>query len=112
MGLKAKLLNKSVWSPYPLAMESLALVVSIMILISILGAPIGWLILKIPTHRRTATNVKKLAAFVFTLIGLMLGLTILSTGPAVGGIVIAIFSITTSIFVFIKIWRDKTYWEH
>ena len=89
-------------------MESLALVVSIMILISILGAPIGWLILKIPTHKRSTTNFKRLAAFIFTLFGLMLGLTILSTG----GVVIAIFSITTSILVLIKIWRDKTYWEH
>ena len=95
-----------------LAMESLALVVSVMILISILGAPIGWLILKIPTDKRSTTDTKKLAAFVFTLFGLMLGLTILSTGPAIGGVVISIFSITTSILVFIKIWRDKTYWEH
>jgi hypothetical protein len=93
-------------------MESLALVVSIMILISILGAPIGWLILKIPTHNRSTTNFKRLAAFIFTLFGLMLGLTILSTGPAIGGVVIAIFSFTTSILVLIKIWRDKTYWEH
>jgi hypothetical protein len=93
-------------------MESLALVVSIMILISILGAPIGWLILKIPTHKRSTTNFKRLSAFIFTLFGLILGLTILSTGPAIGGVVIAIFSITTSILVLIKIWRDKTYWEH
>ena len=93
-------------------MESLAIVVSVMILISVLGAPIGWLILKIPTHKRSTTNVKKLAAFVFTMFGLMLGLTILSTGPAFGGVVISIFSITTSTLVFIKIWRDKTYWEH
>ena len=112
MGLKAKLLNNIVWSPYPLAMESLAIVVSVMILISVLGAPIGWLILKIPTHKRSTTNVKKLSAFVFTMFGLMLGLTILSTGPAFGGVVISIFSITTSTLVFIKIWRDKTYWEH
>jgi hypothetical protein len=93
-------------------MESLALVVSIMILISILGAPIGWLILKIPTNKRSTTNLKRIAAFVFTLFGLMLGLTILSTGPAIGGVIIAIFSITTSVLVLIKIWRNKNYWEH
>jgi len=94
------------------AMESLALVVTVMILISILGAPIGWLILKIPTHKQKTTNFKRLGAFIFTLFGLMVGLTILSTGPAIGGVVIAIFSMTTSALVFIKIWRDKTYWEH
>ncbi|MFZ4063580.1 MAG: hypothetical protein ACOYK0_01240 [Candidatus Nanopelagicaceae bacterium] len=93
-------------------MESLALLVTIMILVSILGAPIGWLILKIPTHKPNTTNFKKLIAFVFTLFGLMVGTTILMTGPAIGGIFIALFSIASSIFVFIKIWLNKTYWEH
>jgi len=93
-------------------MESLALLVTIMILISILGAPIGWAILRIPTHKPFTAMVKKMASFVFTLFGLMVGASILITGPAFGGIIIAIFSITSSIFVLIKIWRDKSYWEH
>lgn len=93
-------------------MESLALLVTIMILISILGAPIGWLILKIPTHKQSTTTFKKLVSFVFTLFGLMVGSTILMTGPAIGGVVIAIFSIASAIFVFIKIWLGKSYWEH
>jgi hypothetical protein len=29
-----------------------------------------------------------------------------------GGLFIAVLSIAAAIFVFIKIWRDKTYWEH
>jgi len=93
-------------------MESLALVVTVMILISILGAPIGLLVLKIPTAKPTTTMLKKLIAFMFTLIGFMVGTTILLTGPAIGGVIIAIFSISAAIFVFVKIWRDKTYWEH
>jgi hypothetical protein len=93
-------------------MESLALVVTIMILISVLGAPIGWLILKIPTRKASTTNVKKLFSFVFTLLGLMVGTTILSTGPAIGGVFISLFSISSAVYVFVKIWRDKTYWEH
>ena len=93
-------------------MESLALVVTIMILISVLGAPIGWLILKIPTHKASTTNVKKLFSFVFTLLGLMVGTTILSTGPAIGGVFISLFSISSAVYVFVKIWHDKTYWEH
>ncbi len=93
-------------------MESLALLVTIMILISILGAPIGYLLLKIPTRKPATTMFKKLMAFMFTLVGFMVGTSILLTGPAVGGVVIAIFSIGSAIFVFIKIWFDKTYWEH
>ena len=93
-------------------MESLALLVTILILISVLGAPIGWAILKIPTRKPLTTMIKKIASFIFTLFGLMVGTSILVTGPALGGIVIAIFSIAFSIFVLIKIWRDKTYWEH
>jgi hypothetical protein len=93
-------------------MESLALIVSAMILISILGAPIGWLVLKIPTHKNRTTLLKKLASFFFSLLGLMIGLTILLTGPAIGGVIISIFSISSAIFVLTKIWLDKTYWEH
>ncbi len=93
-------------------MESLALLVTIMILISILGAPIGFLVLKIPTKRPGTTMLKKLMAFMFTLVGFMVGTTILLTGPAIGGVLIALFSIGAAIFVFIKIWFDKTYWEH
>ena len=93
-------------------MESLALLVTVMLLISILGAPIGWLILKIPTHKQATTNFKKLVSFVTTLLGLMIGTSILMTGPAIGGLFIALFSVSSSIFVFFKIWRDKTYWEH
>jgi hypothetical protein len=83
-----------------------------MILVSILGAPIGWLVLKIPTKKQSTTMFKKLMAFMFTLVGFMVGTSILLTGPAVGGVVIALFSIGASIFVFVKIWFDKTYWEH
>jgi hypothetical protein len=83
-----------------------------MILVSILGAPIGWLVLKIPTKKQSTTMFKKLMAFTFTLVGFMVGTSILLTGPAVGGVVIALFSIGASIFVFVKIWFDKTYWEH
>ena len=93
-------------------MESLALLVTIMILISILGAPIGFLVLKIPTKRPGTTMLKKLMAFMFTLVGFMVGTSILLTGPAFGGVVIALFSIGAAIFVFIKIWLDKSYWEH
>jgi hypothetical protein len=93
-------------------MESLALVVTIMILVSILGAPIGLLVLKIPTQKQSTTMFKKLMAFMFTLVGFMVGTSILLTGPAIGGVVIAVFSIGSSIYVFIKIWLDKTYWEH
>ena len=93
-------------------MESLALLVTIMILISILGAPSGFLILKIPTRKQSTTMFKELMSFMFTLIGFMLGTTILLTGPAFGGVLIALFSIGAAIFVFIKIWFDKTYWEH
>ena len=93
-------------------MESLALLVTIMILISILGAPIGFLILKIPTRKQSTTMFKKLMSFMFTLIGFMLGTTILLTGPAFGGVLIALFSIGAAIFVFIKIWFNKSYWEH
>jgi hypothetical protein len=83
-----------------------------MILISILGAPIGFLVLKIPTKRPGTTMLKKLMAFMFTLVGFMVGTTILLTGPAIGGVLIALFSIGAAIYVFIKIWFDKTYWEH
>jgi hypothetical protein len=93
-------------------MESLALVVTIMILVSILGAPIGLLVLKIPTRKPLTTMFKKLMSFMFTLIGFMVGTSILLTGPAIGGVLIALFSIGAAIFVFIKIWFDKTYWEH
>ena len=93
-------------------MESLALVVTIMILVSVLGAPIGLLVLKIPTQKQSTTMFKKLMAFMFTLIGFMVGTSILLTGPAIGGVLIALFSIGAAIFVFIKIWFDKTYWEH
>lgn len=93
-------------------MESLALLVTIMILVSILGAPIGWLVLKIPTKKQSTTMFKKLMAFMFTLVGFMVGTSILLSGPAVGGVVIALFSIGASILVFVKIWFDKTYWEH
>jgi hypothetical protein len=93
-------------------MESLALIVTIMILVSILGAPIGILVLKIPTQKQSTTMFKKLMAFMFTLVGFMVGTSILLTGPAIGGVVIAVFSIGSSIYVFIKIWLDKTYWEH
>ena len=93
-------------------MESLALVVTIMILVSVLGAPIGLLVLKIPTQKQSTTMFKKLMAFMFTLVGFMVGTSILLTGPAIGGVVIAVFSIGSSIYVFIKIWLDKTYWEH
>jgi hypothetical protein len=93
-------------------MESLALIVTIMILVSILGAPIGLLVLKIPTQKQSTTMFKKLMAFMFTLVGFMVGTSILLTGPAIGGVVIAVFSIGSSIYVFIKIWLDKTYWEH
>jgi hypothetical protein len=51
-------------------------------------------------------------AFMFTLVGFMVGTTILLTGPAFGGVIIALFSIGAAIFVFIKIWLDKSYWEH
>jgi hypothetical protein len=93
-------------------MESLALIITIMILVSILGAPIGLLVLKIPTQKQSTTMFKKLMAFMFTLVGFMVGTSILLTGPAIGGVVIAVFSIGSSIYVFIKIWLDKTYWEH
>jgi len=93
-------------------MESLALLVTIMILVSVLGAPIGLLVLKIPTQKQSTTMFKKLMAFMFTLVGFMVGTSILLTGPAIGGVVIAVFSIGSSIYVFIKIWLDKTYWEH
>lgn len=93
-------------------MESLALLVTIMILVSILGAPIGLLVLKIPTSKPSTTMFKKLISFMLTLIGFMVGTSILLTGPAIGGVLIALFSIGAAIFVFIKIWRDKTYWEH
>jgi hypothetical protein len=93
-------------------MESLALLVTIMILVSVLGAPIGLLVLKIPTQKQSTTMFKKLMAFMFTLVGFMVGTSILLTGPAIGGVVIAVFSIGSSIYVFIKIWFDKTYWEH
>ena len=93
-------------------MESLALLVTIMILVSVLGAPIGLLVLKIPTQKQSTTMFKKLMAFMFTLVGFMVGTSILLTGPAIGGVVIAVFSIGASIFVFIKIWFDKSYWEH
>ena len=99
-------------SGYPSCVESLALLVTIMILISILGAPIGFLILKIPTRKQSTTMFKKLMSFMFTLIGFMLGTTILLTGPAFGGVLIALFSIGAAIFVFIKIWLDKSSWEH
>jgi hypothetical protein len=88
-------------------MESLALVVTIMILVSVLGAPIGLLVLKIPTQKQSTTMFKKLMAFMFTLIGFMVGTSILLTGPAIGGVVIAVFSIGSAIYVFIKIWFDK-----
>ena len=93
-------------------MESLALLVTIMILVSVLGAPIGLLVLKIPTQKQSTTMFKKLMAFMFTLVGFMVGTSILLTGPAIGGVVIAAFSIGSAIYVFIKIWFDKTYWEH
>ena len=93
-------------------MESLALLVTIMILVSVLGAPIGLLVLKIPTQKQSTTMFKKLMAFMFTLIGFMVGTSILLTCPAIGGVVIAVFSIGSAIYVFIKIWFDKTYWEH
>ena len=93
-------------------MESLALVVTIMILVSILGAPIGLLILKIPTQKQSTTMFKKLMSFMFTLVGFMVGTSILLTGPAVGGVIIALFSIGAAVFVFIKIWLDKSFWEH
>lgn len=93
-------------------MESLALLVTAMIFVSVLGAPIGWLILKIPTHKASTTNLKKLFSFIFTLLGLMVGTTIFTTGPAMGGVFIALFSITSALYVFTKLWRDKTYWEH
>jgi hypothetical protein len=93
-------------------MESLALLVTIMILVSVLGAPIGLLVLKIPTRKQSTTMFKKLMSFMFTLIGFMVGTSILLTGPAIGGVVIAVFSIGSAIYVFIKIWFDKTYWEH
>ncbi len=93
-------------------MESLALLVTIMILISLLGAPIGWAILKIPTRKPSTTIIKKITSFIFTLFGLMIGTSILMTGHSIGGLVIAIISITASIYVLIKIWLDKTYWEH
>ena len=83
-----------------------------MILVSILGAPIGLLVLKIPTQKQSTTMFKKLMAFMFTLVGFMVGTSILLTGPAIGGVVTAVFSIGSSIYVFIKIWLDKTYWEH
>ena len=91
-------------------MESLALLVTIMILVSVLGAPIGLLVLKIPTQKQSTTMFKKLMAFMFTLIGFMVWTSILLTGPAIGGVVIAVFSIGSAIYVFIKIWFDKTYW--
>ena len=93
-------------------MESLALLVTIMILVSVLGAPIGLLVLKIPTQKQSTTMFKKLMAFMFALVGFMVGTSILLTGPAIGGVVIAVFSIGSAIYVFIKIWFDKTYWEH
>jgi len=93
-------------------MESLALLVTIMILVSVLGTPIGLLILKIPTQKQSTTMFKKLMSFMFTLVGFMVGTSILLTGPAIGGVVIAVFSIGSAIYVFIKIWFDKTYWEH
>jgi hypothetical protein len=93
-------------------MESLALLVTIMILVSVLGAPIGLLVLKIPTRKQSTTMFKKLMSFMFTLVGFMVGTSILLTGPAIGGVVIAVFSIGSAIYVFIKIWFDKTYWEH
>ena len=55
---------------------------------------------------------KKLMSFMFTLVGFMVGTSILLTGPAIGGVVIAVFSIGSAVYVFIKIWFDKTYWEH
>ncbi len=93
-------------------MESLALLVTIMILVSVLGAPIGLLVLKIPTQKQSTTMFKKLMSFMFTLVGFMVGTSILLTGAAIGGVVIALFSIGSAIYVFIKIWFDKTYWEH
>ena len=92
-------------------MESLSLVVSIMLFISILGAPLGWLTLKIPTNKPSTTAIKKVAAFIFSLFSLMLGVTILSTGPAIGGVLIALYAITASTLMLIKIWRDQSYWE-
>ena len=93
-------------------MESLALLVTIMILISVLGAPIGWAILKIPTRKPSTTIIKKITSFIFTLFGLMVGTLIMISTNSVGAKMIGIISITSSIYVLVKIWQDKTYWEH
>jgi hypothetical protein len=93
-------------------MESLALLVTIIILVSVLGAPIGLLILKIPTQKQSTTMFKKLMAFMSTLVAFMVSTRILLIGPPFAVMVIALLSIGSAIYVFIKIWFDKTYWEH
>jgi len=83
-------------------MESLALLATVIISLTVLGGPISLLLTYIP-QRLLPLAVIKIWAFVFAAVAILVGIMLIINVNSIGAMIIGVIGITTAVFAIYRV---------
>lgn len=83
-------------------MESLALLATVIISLTVLGGPISLLLTFIP-QRLLPLAVIKVLAFVFALVAILVGIFLVINVNSLGALIMGVIGITTAVFAIYRV---------
>ena len=83
-------------------MESLALLATVIISLTVLGGPISLLLTYIP-QRLLPLAVIKIWAFVFALVAILVGIMLMINVNSIGAMIMGVIGITTAVFAIYRV---------
>jgi hypothetical protein len=83
-------------------MESLALLATVVISLTVIGGPISLLLTFIP-QRLLPLAVIKIWAFVFALVAILVGIMLMINVNSIGAMIMGIIGITTAVFAIYRV---------
>jgi hypothetical protein len=83
-------------------MESLALLATVIISLTVLGGPISLLLTYIP-QRLLPLTVIKIWAFVFALVAILVGIMLMINVNSIGAMIMGVIGITTAVFAIYRV---------
>jgi len=83
-------------------MESLALLATVIISLTVLGGPISLLLTYIP-QRLLPLAVIKIWAFVFAAVAILVGIMLIINVNSIGAMIIGVLGITTAVFAIYRV---------
>jgi len=83
-------------------MESLALLATVVISLTVIGGPISLLLTFIP-QRLLPLAVIKIWAFVFALVAILVGIMLMINVNSIGAMIMGVIGITTAVFAIYRV---------